>query len=148
MIARYIVLVLCFIILDLMWFTFSGSMYGATVANIQGSQLSMNVPAAIVSWMLLGFGVSMFVDGSDGSNSSDSSDGSNGSDSSNNTNKLRARMLKGAALGACVYGVYNATNMAIFKDYDYKTALADTTWGIFVTGAVSAIGPEIARMII
>mgnify|MGYP003624212076 CR=1 FL=1 len=142
MIARYIVLVLCFIILDLMWFTFSGSMYGATVANIQGSQLSMNVPAAIVSWMLLGFGVSMFVDGSDGSNSSDGSNGST------NTNKLRARMLKGAALGACVYGVYNATNMAIFKDYDYKTALADTTWGIFVTGAVSAIGPEIARMII
>jgi uncharacterized membrane protein len=31
--------------------------------------------------------------------------------------------------GVCIYGVYDFTTLAIFKDYDWKFALADTLWG-------------------
>jgi uncharacterized membrane protein len=32
-------------------------------------------------------------------------------------------------LGLGIYGVYDTTNMAIFKDWDYKTVIIDTLWG-------------------
>lgn len=31
--------------------------------------------------------------------------------------------------GVCIYGVYDFTTLGIFKDYDWKFALADTLWG-------------------
>lgn len=31
--------------------------------------------------------------------------------------------------GVSIYGVYDFTTLAIFKDYDWKFALADTLWG-------------------
>ena len=32
-------------------------------------------------------------------------------------------------LGFFIYGVYETTNSAIFKNYDYNIALIDTIWG-------------------
>jgi uncharacterized membrane protein len=31
--------------------------------------------------------------------------------------------------GLCTYGMYEATNYAIFEKYDWKFAIADTLWG-------------------
>jgi uncharacterized membrane protein len=31
--------------------------------------------------------------------------------------------------GVCIYGVYDFTNHAIFKHYDWKFGVADTLWG-------------------
>lgn len=31
--------------------------------------------------------------------------------------------------GVCIYGVYDFTNHAVFEQYDWKFALADTLWG-------------------
>jgi len=31
--------------------------------------------------------------------------------------------------GLCIYGMYEATNYAIFEKYDWKFAIADTLWG-------------------
>ena len=33
------------------------------------------------------------------------------------------------AYGLCIYGMYEATNHAIFERYDWKFAIADTVWG-------------------
>ena len=32
-------------------------------------------------------------------------------------------------LGLGIYGVYDTTNMAIFKNWNYKTLIIDTLWG-------------------
>ena len=32
-------------------------------------------------------------------------------------------------LGICVYGVYEYTNYALLKNWDFKTTLIDTLWG-------------------
>ena len=32
-------------------------------------------------------------------------------------------------LGLGIYGVYDTTNMAIFKDWHYQTVIIDTLWG-------------------
>jgi len=31
--------------------------------------------------------------------------------------------------GVCIYGVYDFTNHAVFQQYDWKFAIADTLWG-------------------
>lgn len=36
----------------------------------------------------------------------------------------------GGLLGFVIYGVFNFTNMAIYKDYDMWTGMKDTLWGI------------------
>jgi uncharacterized membrane protein len=36
----------------------------------------------------------------------------------------------GGGIGFVIYGVFNATNLAIFKNYDPVVALVDTTWGV------------------
>ena len=36
---------------------------------------------------------------------------------------------KAAALGAATYAVYDFTNLAIFRNYTVKFAIADTVWG-------------------
>jgi uncharacterized membrane protein len=38
----------------------------------------------------------------------------------------------GAFFGFVVYGIYNATNYAIFTNYNPITAIIDTLWGTFV----------------
>ena len=50
---------------------------------------------------------------------------------------LETTSLKQAFLtGVCVYAVYDFTNLAIFEDYDWKFAIADSLWGgILFVGA-------------
>jgi uncharacterized membrane protein len=37
--------------------------------------------------------------------------------------------LYGFIYGALIYGVFNGTNVAIFREYSVKTAVTDTLWG-------------------
>ena len=37
--------------------------------------------------------------------------------------------LNAFAYGVCIYGVYDFTTLAIFKDYDFRFGIADTIWG-------------------
>lgn len=48
------------------------------------------------------------------------------------TNKLYIAVVVGALFGAIVYGVYNTTNMALFKDFSLSFALFDMVWGSFL----------------
>lgn len=47
----------------------------------------------------------------------------------------------GALLGFCAYAIFNFTNLAIFTNYSWQSALIDTSWGTFlmaITGATAA----------
>ena len=47
----------------------------------------------------------------------------------------KANLLDAFLLGFFIYGVYETTNLAIFKKWDYKVAFIDTIWGgiLFMT---------------
>lgn len=47
-------------------------------------------------------------------------------------NKLYVAIVVGALFGAIVYGVYNTTNIALFKDFSLSYALLDIVWGSFL----------------
>ena len=46
-----------------------------------------------------------------------------------NDNNIKEQMIKASILGLSIYGTFDFTNGAIFKDYDFKTMIMDTIWG-------------------
>lgn len=56
--------------------------------------------------------------------------------------------MGGLVFGLCVYGVYNATNLATIKNFDLKLAGIDTAWGTFLCLIVTIIASFIAKRFI
>ena len=50
---------------------------------------------------------------------------------------LMEAATKGAAVGAVMYGFYDATNMATLSGWNWEMALVDTAWGA-VAGAIAS----------
>lgn len=48
--------------------------------------------------------------------------------------------LMGSVLGLAMYGVFDGTNYAIFKDYQLSVAIQDVLYGVFVTTIASISG--------
>ena len=42
---------------------------------------------------------------------------------------FKQNIFRSFVLGLCTYGIYDFTNMAIFKDWPLKVVLMDTIWG-------------------
>lgn len=47
-------------------------------------------------------------------------------------NKLLYALRFGGVVGLVVYGVFNTTNLAIFRDYSKTLAIIDIIWGTFL----------------
>lgn len=57
-------------------------------------------------------------------------------------------------LGSTSYGIYEFTNMSLFKDWDYKLALIDTLWGgilytlsIYITRYIMTLNTSINTIV-
>lgn len=115
-----LLITIIFVILDALWFSAWSlkAIYELTFAAIQGSPLELRLAGGIVAWFLLAVGIKYIVvpDGN-----------------------LYRTFSRGALLGLVIYGVYNGTNYATFSKYPVSTAIADTLWGTFAVGTVSAI---------
>lgn len=109
-----------FIILDSIWFSVSlKPIYEPTFLDIQGSPLNLRMYRGLVTWFLLALGIRYFA-------------------IDNNATKP-INFLRGAFLGAIIYGVYNGTNYATLTKYPISTAIADTLWGAFAMGLCTVI---------
>ena len=47
----------------------------------------------------------------------------------NKTDWKNDTLMKGFIFGVVVYGVFDFTNLAIFSNYPFSTAIIDTLWG-------------------
>jgi uncharacterized membrane protein len=82
-----------------------GPIFQNTIKNIQGEKLKLNNIGAIGSYILLILVLYKFI-------------------------IMEKKPLSDAfILGICVYGIFDFTNLAIFKNYDYFAAITDTIWG-------------------
>lgn len=88
------------VLLDLFWIATGGIYARALTEKIQGHALHMRYLAAIPVYLFLAYMI------------------------------LETTSDKQAFLyGLCIYGVYDFTTLALFSDYDWTFALADTLWG-------------------
>ena len=89
--------------------------FDKTVAAIQNSALVVNIAPAIFTYILMAIILNYFI-------------------ISVNKSPFDAFIL-----GFCTYGIFDFTNMAIFKKYNLRTAITDTLWGAILFFTVTSI---------
>ena len=100
-----LIITVIILVLDAIYLTATRSIFGEVVAKIQRVAIQMRVEGAIVVYALLVLGLYKFI-------------------------ISERRPVKDAAIfGLVIYGVFDFTNYAMFKNYDLATALMDTAWG-------------------
>jgi len=94
-----------FVCLDAVYLNLFKNYYGKQVENIQGSKLKMNYLAAILCYIFLIVGINYFII------------------------RPRRSVRDAFLFGLVIYGVYETTNWAIFKNWSILSVILDTLWG-------------------
>jgi len=105
MILNILKLSLIFSALDFVYLFSMSTKFQNMIKNIQGSDLQMNIIPTIVCYFFLIFLLYYFI-----------------------VHK-RQTVLDAFLLGVGVYGVYETTNLAIFKKWEPMVGIIDTLWG-------------------
>lgn len=108
MIKNIILLAVIFVLVDAGFLYLMSNNFQSMVKKIQGTPLKMELLPTIACYIILVSSLYYFVINKKGS------------------------YLDAFLLGFFIYGVYETTNMAIFKDWSYKVGLIDLSWGGFL----------------
>lgn len=112
----FIVSSVLMIVIDTVYLYFIGKpVFDKTVAAIQNSSLVVNIAPAIFTYILMAILLNYFII------------------------SVNKSAFDAFILGFCAYGIFDFTNMAIFKKYNLKTAITDTLWGAILFFSVTTI---------
>ncbi len=112
---NFIILSVLFTLIDYIYLSVMSKHFKKLVNKIQGSEMKFRMYPAIFCYIFLVCGLYYFI-------------------ISQNKNHFDA-----AILGWVIYGVYETTNAAIFKDWDMKSVIIDTIWGGVLFGSTTYI---------
>ena len=116
---NYLIIVFIFLVLDLIWIKlYMGKKYINLVKNIQNSSLKINFTSAFFAYILIASGIIMFAYPRIRKDSK---------------YILKDSLYYGFLYGFILYGVYDLTCGAIFKNWDFKLAIIDMLWGGLAT---------------
>ena len=123
-VLAFLVMVVC----DFIWLTLQKPMYQNMVYKVQYSDLRVNMPGALVAYFLMFVSIAFIILPLV-------------KNLKINTFKdaVLASIRYGGILGLVIYGIYNATNFAIFKNYSIETAIIDTLWGVTIYSFITFI---------
>ena len=108
MIKNIILLAIIFVLVDAGFLYLMSNNFQNIIKKIQGSPLKMKIIPTIFCYIILISSLYYFIVYKKGS------------------------YLDAFLLGFFIYGVYETTNMAIFKDWSLNVGLIDLTWGGFL----------------
>jgi uncharacterized membrane protein len=108
--------------LDGVWLFFRQEYHTNLLSSVQGSKLSLRIVPAALIYVLIPAAVIFFT---------------------YESKSLKEAALKGAALGASMYGVYDLTNYATFTNWTLQMTLTDVAWGT----ALCAAGATVVQML-
>ena len=112
----FIVSSVLLVLVDSVYLYFIGKpVFDKTVMAIQNSALVVNLAPAVFTYILMAILLNYFI-------------------ISVNKSPFDAFIL-----GFCTYGIFDFTNMAIFKKYNLRTAITDTLWGAILFFSVTSI---------
>ena len=123
----YSIAIITLLVLDAIWIALNLKRYKKLIFDVQKSNLSVKLVPACIAYILMVIGLLVFVL----------------PQVQKSKNKLQASIKYGGLYGLTVYGIFNATNSAMFKNYDAMTAILDTLWGT----TLFAITPYLASII-
>jgi uncharacterized membrane protein len=117
---KYLVISVVLIFLDFMWISFNMTAYSNTILKIQKSALEPRLEHTIIAYIIIYFSV-IYV--------AIPFTVLNIKKGEAIENKLLKSLMYGGAVGFSIYGIYNFTSLAIYKDMDVSVGIMDTLWG-------------------
>jgi uncharacterized membrane protein len=112
----FIVSSILLVLVDSVYLYFIGKpVFEKTVAAIQNSSLVVNIAPAVFTYILMAILLNYFII------------------------SVNKSAFDAFILGFCTYGIFDFTNMAIFKKYNLRTAITDTLWGAILFFSVTTI---------
>lgn len=115
------------LVIDIVWITlFIGRLFGTMVLQIQKTPMQLNPFGGLIAYLLLIIGVYQF-----------------GVKNIDPERPFISSIMNGGLFGLVSYGLFDFTNMAIFKDYNLSVAIIDTLWG----GVIGTIVPYLVYKI-
>jgi uncharacterized membrane protein len=124
LLLAFILLLIC----DFIWLTWQKPMYQLMVYKVQFSDLHINLPGALIAYFLMFVSIAYII-----------LPLVKNLKITTYKDAIIASLRYGGILGLVIYGIYNATNYAIFKNYSAKAAIIDTLWGITIYSFITFI---------
>lgn len=118
--VKYIIISVVLIFLDFMWISLNMTAYSNTILKIQKSALEPRLEHTLIAYIIIFFSV-IYV--------AIPFTVQNIKKGEAIENKLLKSLMYGGAVGFSIYGIYNFTSLAIYKDMDTTVGIMDTLWG-------------------
>jgi uncharacterized membrane protein len=115
-------------VLDVAWIAMNVSAYSSVILNVQKSPVRLRTDYAIIAYLFILFSV-IYVAIPFTTQSIKKGDSIRSIRSISIETKLLKSFLYGGAVGFSIYGIYNFTSLAIYKDLDSTMGIIDTLWG-------------------
>ena len=122
---KYFIISIVIIFLDIAWISLNLTKYSKEVFKVQKAAMNLRYEHAIIAYIIILFSILYIAIPF----TSQSIKINNGSKDISIENKLLYSFMYGGALGFSVFGIYNFTSLAIYKDLDTTIAITDTIWG-------------------
>jgi uncharacterized membrane protein len=109
------------LVLDGIYLSTVKGQWQAMVQKIQGSAMQVRMVSAIGVYVLMMFAVYYFII------------------------QPKRSVRDAALLGLVVYGVFDLTNYALFKNYSFMMSIVDMAWGSFLFAVTAYIGKMFSK---
>jgi len=120
--VKYLIASIVLMFLDVAWISFNMNAYKNTILKVQKSEMVPRIEHTILAYIIILFSVIFVAIPFTIQNIKKSEDTSI-------ENKLLKSFMYGGAVGFSIYGIYNFTSLAIYKDMDSSIGIMDTLWG-------------------
>lgn len=117
---KYLIISVVLVFLDFIWISFNMVSYSNTILKIQKTELEPRIEHTIIAYIIILFSV-IYV--------AIPFTVLNIKKGEAIENKLLKSLMYGGAVGFSIYGIYNFTSLAIYKDMDVSVGILDTLWG-------------------
>lgn len=107
--------------LDAIYISLTKGLWDIQIASVQRVSMQVRILGAIVCYILLIGGLYFFI------------------------LKNHRPAVEAFLLGLVIYGVYDSTNYATLKKWDWKIAVMDTMWGATLFGLTTLIVYKLVR---
>jgi len=124
-----VIAIIAMLALDAIWMTLNKSRYQKLVQDVQKKVMNIKIISAICAYILMITGLVYIICPLVRANKVIDA----------NNNKFIIALKYGGLFGLVVYGIFNATNYAIFENYSMSTAVIDTLWGCLLYTIVTYI---------
>ena len=104
-IKNYIIASILIVGIDSIYLKIISKFFNSQIKSIQGTNIKIDIVAAILCYFILSLGLFYFII------------------------IKKASLFDSFLLGVLVYGVYEATNKALFNNWKWETLLIDGIWG-------------------